>query len=135
MYSTRHKVRIFEKRPVPKNRPNLETNDLIRHILHAAFRYVCVYHHPFDVRAALRLNRDVAVSAVEDAARIKSPTVVCHALDCLLVLAGEGYARKADATIERKIPDVRHRFWNSHTSHRLAIIEYTVSDDRHTVWN
>ena len=82
-----------------------------------------------------RLDRDVAVCAVDDASCLKTPTVVCHALDRRLVLAGEGYARKADATIERKIPDVRHRFWNSHTSHRLAIIEYTVSDDRHTVWN
>ena len=72
---------------------------------------------------------------MDNAAGIKIPRVACHALDRRFVLAGEGYARKADATIECKIPDVRHRFWNSHTSHRLAIIEYTVSDDRHTVWN
>ena len=64
----RIKFAYLKKRPVPKNRQSLETNDLIQHILHAAFRYACVYHHLFDVRAALRLNRDVAVSAVEDAA-------------------------------------------------------------------
>ena len=111
------------------------TNGLVKHVPRYAFRYAGVYHHLFDVCAVIRLDRDVAVRAVKDAARLKIPTVVCHALDCRLVLAGEGYARKAGATIERKIPDARHAVGNSHTFHRLAIIEYTVSDDRHTVWN
>ena len=39
------------------------------------------------------LDRDVAVRAVNNASFLKTPTVVCHALDCRLVLAGKGYTR------------------------------------------
>ena len=56
-------------------------------------RHIGVYHHLLDVNTVIRLERDVAVRAVDDAARIKIPTVVCHVLDRRLVLAGEGNAR------------------------------------------
>ena len=79
------------------------------------------------------LDRDVAVRAVDDAAGIKLPTVVCHALDCRLVFAGEGYARKADATIERLIPNARHTVGYRHTCQSAAIDKRIFSDARHTV--
>ena len=71
-------------------------------------RHTGVYHHPFDIRAAIRLERDVAIRAVDDAAGIKLPTVVCHALDRRLVLARESYACKPAAIVERPRPDARH---------------------------
>ena len=51
---------------------------------------------------------DIAVSAMDDAARRKIPTIVCHALDSSLVLAREGHICKFIAIVERPIPDARH---------------------------
>ena len=70
-----------------------------------AFIIICLTFAPL----RFRLKRDVAVRAVEDAARIKTPIVVCHALDRSLVFAGEGQARKTVADDECIIPDTRHR--------------------------
>lgn len=79
------------------------------------------------------LNRDVAVCAMDDAAGIKLPTVVCHALDSCFVLAGKGYTRQTVASLKCIVPDVRHRFWNRHTSQTVAFRECTSSNARHTV--
>ena len=79
------------KKPVPKNRPSLETNDLIR------------------------LNRDVAICAVEDASCLKTPFVVCHALDCRLVFTGEGHICKIVARREYILPDASYPISNCHT--------------------
>ena len=73
--------------------------------------YTGVYHHLF----VIRLNRDVAVCAVDDAAGIKLPTVVCHALDRRLVLAGEGYTCQSDAIFKRTCPDVLDSIAYRHT--------------------
>lgn len=59
------------------------------------------------------LDRDVAVRAVNNASFLKTPTVVCHAFDCRLVLAREGHAHK-NALIEHTIPDASHRIWDYH---------------------
>ena len=67
-----------------------------------------VYHHLLDVRTAIRLDRDVAVCTVEDATCCKTPTVVCHVLDCCQILAKEGHVSKAAATVKRTILDARH---------------------------
>ena len=56
----------------------------------------------------LRLKRDVAVRAVDDAACLKIPTVICHGFDCRLVFAGEGNAHKIVASVERPISNARH---------------------------
>ena len=82
-----------------------------------------------------RLDCDVAVRTVEDAAGIKFPTVVCHALDGSLVLAGEGHTRQSTAAGKRPTPDARHAVWNSHTCKPATVGKRITPDSRHAVWN
>ena len=100
----------------------------VRHVPCYAFRYTSVYHHLFDIR----LNRDVAVRAVDDAAGIKSPTVVCHALNCRLVLSGAGYARKT-ALIEHIPSDARNAVRYRHARKPAAEAKHTTPDTCHAV--
>ena len=78
------------------------------------------------------LNRDVAVRAVNDAAVFKMPTVVCHALDCRLVLAGEGYTRKT-ALIEHILSDARHAVRYRQARKPAAEAKHTTPDTCHAV--
>ena len=106
------------------------------------------------VRPYLRLERDVAVRAVDDAAGIKIPTIGCHVLDGCLVFTGEGHARKpgrherpttnarhtvgdrharkSAATLERKRPDARHTRRDSHSRHTTTTVKRIRPDARHT---
>ena len=94
-----------------------------------------VYHHLFDIRTALNLDRDVAVRAVDDAARIKIPRVVCHALDRRFVLAGEGYTRQHATINECRLPDARHAPRNRHRCQTTAIVKRFIPDARHAIRN
>ena len=114
--------------------PWIGANGLVfRHVPRYAFRYTCVYHYLFDIRAVLHLNRDVAVRAVDDAARLKTPTVVFHALNCRLVLAGEGNACQTAAACERPTPDARHAIRNRHRRQTSAGVERRRPDARHAI--
>ena len=92
---------------------------------------ISVYHHLFDVSAVIRLDRDVAVRAVDDASCLKTPTVVCHALDCRVVFAGEGHACQSAALGERIFPDARHAVGDRHACQATAFIERILPDARH----
>ena len=71
-----------------------ETKGLVLwHVPRYAAKYTSFYHYLLDVHAAINLNRDITIRAVEDASCLKTPTVVCHVLDRLFVFTGEGYAR------------------------------------------
>ena len=108
------------------------TNCLAKHVPRYVFGYACVYHHLLDVSAVINLDYyDVAVRAVDDATGLKSPTVVCHALDCRLVLAGEGYARKTVAIVERLTPDARHARRDRHRRQTAATLKRLIPDARH----
>ena len=80
-----------------------------------------------------RLDRDVAVRAVNDAAVFKIPTVVCHAFDRRLVLAGEGYICKTSAISKRRTPDACHARRNRHLRQPAATLERIRPDARHAV--
>ena len=88
---------------------------LARHVPRYVLRYTSSNHHLFDVRTAISLERDVAVRAVYDAARIKIPRIVFYAFDSSLVLAWEGHARQTAATVKRPLPDARHTVADCHT--------------------
>ena len=92
---------------------------------------ISVYHHLFDVSAVIRLDRDVAVRAVDDASCLKTPTVVCHALDCRLVFAGESYACQTTAIVKRILPDARHTRRDRHRRQTTATEERPIPDARH----
>lgn len=78
------------------------------------------------------LNRDVAVRAMDDAAGIKTPIVVCHSLDCSLVFAGESYACQTTAIGKHIRPDARHARRNRHRRQTAAIVKRIIPDARHT---
>ena len=79
----------------------------------------------------LLLNRDVAVRAVDDTARLKFPTVVCHAFDCRLVLAGEGHIPQTAAIPKRRVLDARHARRDRHTCQAAAVSKRPTPDARH----
>ena len=111
-----------------------ETKGLVlRHVPRNAFRYTSFYHHLLDVHAAINLNRDITIRAVEDASCLKTPTVVCHAFDRRFVLAGEGHRRQTTATVKRIIPDARHTIRNRHRRQSAAVLKRLTHDARHAI--
>ena len=111
-----------------------ETKGLVlRHVPRNAFRYTSFYHHLLDVHAAINLNRDITIRAVEDASCLKTPTVVCHAFDRRFVLAGEGHRRQTTATVKRIIPDARHTVRYRHRRQSAAPGERIIPDARYTI--
>ena len=117
-----------------------------------------MYHHLFDVCADFCLDYDITICAVEDTAGLKTPIVAFHALDCCLVLAGEGHAHQTAAAFERTILNARHIIRNSNACqtgatgkrrrlddcHAIsdryvrksaAIVKRIPRDSRHTVWD
>ena len=68
---------------------------------------------------------------MDDTARLKMPTVVCHALNGSFVLAGEGHTFQVAALGERPVPDARHTVWNRHACQSDAVIERIPPDARH----
>ena len=81
------------------------------------------------------LDRDVAIRAVDDAARIKIPRVVCHSLDRRFVLAGEGYTRQHATINECRLPDACHTIADRYTCKSATIVERIISNARHTRWD
>ena len=81
----------------------------------------------------LRLKRDVAVRAVDDASYLKTPFVVCHALYGRLVFTGEGYACQTSAVEERLPSDVRHARRDRHRRQTAASLKRSLSDARHAL--
>ena len=78
-----------------------------------------------------RLDSDVTVCAVDDAACLKTPIVVCHVLDRRFVLAGEGHICQISTCVECSIPDARYARRDRHWRQTTATGERTLSDARH----
>ena len=68
---------------------------------------------------------------MDDAARIKIPTIVCHSLDSYFVFAGEGNVYKVAAITERPIPDARHARRDRHRRQTAATAKRLITDGRH----
>ena len=83
--------------------------------------------------ARFRLDRDVAVCAVEDTTGLKTPIVAFHALDRRFVLAGEGHACKSAALIERIRPNACHTVRYRHTCQSAAEAKHIIPDTCHAV--
>ena len=70
---------------------------------------------------------------MDDTAFLKTPTVVCHALDCRVVFAGEGHACQAAALGERPVPDARHAGGDRHACQTAANFKRPSPNARHAV--
>lgn len=70
---------------------------------------------------------------MDDAARLKTPTVVCHASDGSFVLAREGYACQT-ATIEHIIAYARHAVRDCNACQACAVAERQVFNTRNRIW-
>ena len=70
---------------------------------------------------------------MDDAAGIKLPTVVCHALDCRFVFAGEGHACQTATVPKRQVPDACHTIRYYDAREATAVRKRLIAYSRHTI--